>query len=106
MAYAFTTHISTERSIAGVQGGQNQRDIEPAVDWPILSTQQLISTESGQPPDTQANGGNGSTDPSPIQRGNIKQRWRQVRSLDEIDNVYDLGFWDNFLDALPELSRS
>lgn len=79
----------SERSLEGAQGGQNQANIEPMVDWPVSSTQQLISTENGQAPEAE------------IQKNTVKQGWRQVRSLDEVDNIYDLGFWDNVLDALP-----
>lgn len=97
----------TERSLDSVQGGQNESHIEPVVNWPVSSTQQLISTENGQPPETQASSGksgdsgNGSTHHVPVKRNKKEQRWIQVRSLDGIENIYDLGFWDNVLDALP-----
>lgn len=93
----------TERNLNDVRGGQNETDTEPIVDWPVLSTQQLTSTENGQSPETQAKGGdsgNGSTKTLYINEDNIGHQWRQVRSLHEIDNIYDLGFWDNILDAL------
>lgn len=91
----------TERSINVIQGGQKQGSTEPMVDWPISSTQQLISTENGQPPDAEVNGSSVSARSSPIKRNTVKQRWRQIQSLDEVDNIYDLGFWDNVLDVLP-----
>lgn len=28
------------------------------------------------------------------------RRWTQVRSLNEIENIYDLGFWDNLKDVI------
>ncbi|EHA19441.1 hypothetical protein ASPNIDRAFT_134044, partial [Aspergillus niger ATCC 1015] len=55
--------------------------------WPVSSDQVLILTD-GEPPKE------GNKD-APIDR-----RWIQVQSMKEIDNIYDLGFWDNLRHVL------
>ncbi|KAL9138739.1 MAG: hypothetical protein Q9175_000005 [Cornicularia normoerica] len=68
-------------------------DIEPFVDWPISSTQQLVRSNNGEPPEARAVWSRNNT-----ATGNI--RWRRVSGLHEVHNLYDLGFWDNFIDIL------
>ncbi|KAL9099472.1 MAG: hypothetical protein Q9163_005035 [Psora crenata] len=60
--------------------------IEPTVDWPICITREFISR--------------------PDSKGQLKEvptthAWRRVENLKQIENLYDLGFWNNFLDILP-----
>ncbi|ROW03647.1 hypothetical protein VPNG_07153 [Cytospora leucostoma] len=58
--------------------------LEPAwTGWPAETGQILVRTESGDPPrsDSQNHPGVGE--------------WERVRSLRSVDNLYDLGFWDN-----------
>ncbi|OJJ45482.1 hypothetical protein ASPZODRAFT_153132 [Penicilliopsis zonata CBS 506.65] len=75
------------------------RDDHPT--WPMTSDQIILVTD-GQPP---ADGFMLSSRSNYIvqqegQRGPIDPRWRCVRSLREVDNIYDLGFWDNLREAL------
>ena len=74
---------------------QDARDtkIEPFVDWPISSRQQLFRNEDGVPQRPWMNG----HDKSPFG----KDTFRRVKGLDEIENLYDLGFWDNLKDMAP-----
>lgn len=90
----------SERSTVGDDMIERNLEIEPLVDWPISSTQQLVSSEDGQPPANLAN--QPSVHGRPLSKGNAaeKLKWRQIQSLDEIDNIYDLGFWDNLMDVL------
>ena len=83
-----------ERSI-----GSCQRDAEadPLVDWPISSTQQLVSTQDGQLPNSYQQG----VDIGGAETAMRSPQWRRLKSLEEVDNLYDLGFWENFLDTLP-----
>ncbi|KAL8786655.1 MAG: hypothetical protein Q9213_002684 [Squamulea squamosa] len=60
---------------------------EPYVDWPIHSNQRLFNSEDGPSPDT----------PPDIDR--ITGNWKRVHGLYEIENLYDLGFWDNLKDV-------
>ena len=72
--------------------------------WPGNSEQILILTD-GDPPtegdlelllsnNNVQNGQNGHAD------GPVDRRWTRVRSMKEVDNIYDLGFWDNLRDAV------
>lgn len=68
-------------------------EVEPFVDWPISSTQQLVRSNDGEPPEARAIWPRNNT-----ATGNV--RWRRVTGLHEVHNLYDLGFWDNFMDVL------
>jgi palmitoyltransferase len=68
--------------------------------WPMSSDQVLVLTE-GEAPRV---GFVFSPDSNEINQPNvgeapIDQRWIAVRSMSEIDNIYDLGFWDNLRHA-------
>lgn len=94
----------SERPTACHDGGQTDQVAEPFVDWPISSTQQLVSSDDGQAPEDPAI--SPGTHVGASLRNNIseKPRWRRVQGLDEIDNIYDLGFWDNLMDVLATQS--
>ena len=83
----FKTKMSMEK--------QNARDtsIEPFVDWPISSAQQLLRSEDGALQRPWMNG----HDTSPFGH----KPMRRVKGLDEIDNLYDLGFLGNLKDMAP-----
>lgn len=89
----------SERSTVDDDLTERNLAIEPLVDWPISSTQQLVSSEDGQPPVNLAD--HASVHGRPLSKGNAveKLHWRQIQSLNEIDNIYDLGFWDNLMDV-------
>lgn len=53
--------------------------------WPVESVQVLVRTDDGSPP---------SAD-DPLGVGD----WERVWSLRDIENLYDLGFWDNLVDV-------
>lgn len=80
--------FKTKRSMAQ----QDARDttIEPFVDWPISSTQQLIRTEDRALQRPLPNGHENSL----FGKGAL----RRVKGLEEVDNLYDLGFWGNLRD--------
>ncbi|KAI4765093.1 zf-DHHC-domain-containing protein [Aureobasidium sp. EXF-3400] len=63
-------------------GGQVEDSEEPEeeyVPWPKHSDQILVSTTDGKAPTGQ------------------EQLWERCTSLDMVDNIYDLGFWHNFV---------
>lgn len=76
---------------------KNRREfhVKPDVDWPIHSHQRLHRSEDGRPP-VSGQQGNGST--TRLDAG--ASYWKLVNGLYEIDNLYDLGFWDNLKDVL------
>ncbi|KAK5136748.1 hypothetical protein LTR08_002044 [Meristemomyces frigidus] len=55
---------------------------EPQVRWPISSAQVIVRTNDGRPP-----------------RGQ-ETLWTQIWSLSDVDNLYDLGGWDNLMEVL------
>jgi palmitoyltransferase ZDHHC4 len=73
----------------------------PKTTWPGKSDQILILTE-GEPPrvgfmlDTMSN----STAQPEDENTPIDDRWERVRSIRDIENIYDLGFLGNLYDAL------
>ncbi|GKZ68749.1 copper transport protein [Aspergillus niger] len=69
--------------------------------WPVSSDQVLILTD-GEPPKEGcllSQHSNEITQPS-NKDAPIDRRWIQVQSMKEIDNIYDLGFWDNLRHVL------
>lgn len=64
---------------------------EPNTSWPVSSTQIIIKTPNGKPPGVDA-----SEDLDDDEHVQWKRCWR----LAEVDNIYDLGFWDNLTEVL------
>jgi hypothetical protein len=64
---------------------------EPPTTWPLESRHILIRTASGQPPRTL---------PSRIRSVAKEDSFERVWNLAAVENVYDLGFWDNLREAL------
>ncbi|KAK0120209.1 palmitoyltransferase swf1 [Cadophora gregata] len=76
--YAFKRSLATDR--------QKDERIEPAwTRWPVESQQVVLRTEDGQPP----------RGPGAIGIG----EWERVWKLADVENLYDLGFWDNLADV-------
>ncbi|KAK3073645.1 palmitoyltransferase swf1 [Teratosphaeriaceae sp. CCFEE 6253] len=55
---------------------------EVKVDWPVHSDQMVVRTNDGKPPIGQ------------------EVLWTRIWSLDEVENMYDLGGWENFLEVM------
>jgi palmitoyltransferase len=64
---------------------------EPPTTWPLQSRHILIRTLNGQPPQSL---------PSRIRSVADQDSFERVENLSAVENVYDLGFWDNFLEAM------
>lgn len=93
--------FKSERHAKDHVGNRLNPEIEPLVDWPVSSNQRLVRCEDGKSPDSQIDSReNGAVSP---ERGAFehKSRWKRLQDLHEVDNLYDLGFWDNFADAMP-----
>lgn len=75
--------------------GQNPRQ-----SWPVSSDQILVVTD-GQPPAEGYMLSSRSNDVVQPEEPDapVDSRWVRVRSMREVDNIYDLGFWDNCRDA-------
>lgn len=62
--------------------------IEPAwTRWPLETVQIVVRTENGRPPRSDI--------PSIPGVG----EWERVWKLRDVENLYDLGFWDNLMDV-------
>lgn len=70
---------------------EEDQEEEPRTTWPLESRHILIRTMNGQPPQNL---------PSRIRSVAKEDSFERVYSLSAVENVYDLGFWDNFLEAL------
>lgn len=57
----------------------------PWTRWPVDAVQVLVRTEDGTPPPASAGVGVGE--------------WERVWRLSDVENLYDLGFWDNLVDV-------
>lgn len=90
----------SERTRAITSDREEISESEPPVDWPVSSTQKLVSSEDGQPPDTTIDPTFSHVLSSATYSPERIQRWSRVDSLADVDNLYDLGFWDNFMDVL------
>ncbi|ORY61396.1 DHHC palmitoyltransferase-domain-containing protein [Pseudomassariella vexata] len=53
--------------------------------WPVESVQSLVRTEDGRPPPNNEGPGIGE--------------WERVWNLKDVENLYDLGVWDNMVDV-------
>ena len=82
--------FKTGKSQQLTNGGHTDAVEEPVVTWPISSNQKLIRFEP-----TRSEAGNKPLS-SPGSDGLEK-----VKGLDEVHNLYDLGFWDNLRDMMP-----
>lgn len=74
------------------EGRQNGMEVEPKVRWPVSSNQQLLNRVHQQPVAASED------------LGLQQQGWSRVHSLREVENIYDLGFWDNLKDIFHESS--
>ena len=90
----------SERTSASSVTTQDNADIGPHVDWPISSMQILVTSPDGRPPRDGAEGIKGHAETPLKIVSRVEKPWRQVQSLDEIDNLYDLGFCDNLKDVI------
>ncbi|KAH9907207.1 DHHC palmitoyltransferase-domain-containing protein [Xylariomycetidae sp. FL2044] len=57
----------------------------PWTRWPVEPAQVLVRTEDGTPPDPASGPGVGD--------------WERVWKLRNVENLYDIGFWDNLVDV-------
>ncbi|PYH98800.1 hypothetical protein BO71DRAFT_315565 [Aspergillus ellipticus CBS 707.79] len=68
----------------------------PQSSWPVSSDQVLVITDGESPRRGFLLSPQSSEIRQPSDReAPIDQRWVQVRSMREIDNIYDLGLWNN-----------
>lgn len=78
-------------------------DVEPddrIVQWPleVRAKWWMVRTRDGEQPTFKQAGSQiqDDTEPSDVP----DQRWQRVRTMREVDNLYDRGFWTNFVDGM------
>lgn len=76
--YAFKRTLPLDRV-------KDPRHEAPWTRWPVESVQVLVRTEDGTPPASNSGMGVGE--------------WERVWRLRDVENLYDLGFWDNLVDV-------
>ncbi|ODH29207.1 hypothetical protein ACO22_03795 [Paracoccidioides brasiliensis] len=76
--------------------------VEPDIPWPINTDHTLIFTSDGSPPRVGFSlDGECTSITQPGKLGTAPDpRWRRVQRLEDVVNVYDLGFWSNLREAL------
>ena len=85
------------------QARERDFEIEPMVSWPVTSDQCLLRSEQGLSSAALAaddQGGLGNSDGSLEESDKPGTTWRRVHGIHEIDNIYDLGFWDNLQETM------
>lgn len=65
--------------------------VEPLTTWPLQSRHILVRTMDGQPPQNL---------PKHLKDVVQEKSWKRCWKLGQVENVYDLGFWDNFAEAM------
>ncbi|KAH8601403.1 DHHC palmitoyltransferase-domain-containing protein [Bisporella sp. PMI_857] len=68
------------------EGRQKDARSEPvSIRWPVESEQVMLRTDTGMPPPPEETIGTGE--------------WVRIWKLADVENLYDLGFWDNLKDV-------
>lgn len=87
-------------SEGGPQGSRREEtnpEVEPRVDWPKSCNQRLMTFMDGRAPgpepDVQVDNGG-------FESSGSTTRFRRVSGLHKVENIYDLGFWENLRDVL------
>ena len=73
-----------------------EAEAEPFNDWPVSSSQRLFRSEDGKSPPSSKAQNISSLAPGVSQ---LSPLWEPVHGLHEVQNLYDLGFWDNLKDV-------
>ena len=76
--FAFKRALAADRQ-------KNERYEAAWTSWPCDSQQILLRTDDGTPPGLVDDTGVG--------------QWERVWKLRDVENLYDLGFWDNLMDV-------
>lgn len=70
--------------------------------WPV-SSDQLLGWTDGSPPAKGSSLVPGSNDiRQPENQDAVDPRWVRLRSMKDVDNIYDLGFWNNLLEVFNQ----
>ncbi|KAF2279746.1 zf-DHHC-domain-containing protein [Westerdykella ornata] len=80
-----------ERGVYGKKEEEKEDPAEPRTSWPLESRHVLIRTLNGQPP---------TRLPERIRCVADEDSFERVWNIGAVENVYDLGFWDNLMEAL------
>jgi palmitoyltransferase ZDHHC4 len=87
-----------------VVGWEEREREEKRAKWPIMGKWVVVVTRNGEMPHTEGrgqaqNGHVGAVGAVGPGREDVDPTWEKVTSLAEVENVYDLGFWENLRDV-------
>jgi hypothetical protein len=85
----FDSASASSPSMDGADDYYSEESFES--EWPQRSRQFLIRTNDGQPPK--------NIQPQ-IADLIVQDSWRRTWNLGDVENIYDLGFWGNLMEAL------
>jgi palmitoyltransferase len=93
--------FKAKRSLIYGTRAEGNSPAEPNIAWPVDCDQTLIFT-NGDPPKIgyQLTRESKSIIQPDDPNATVDPRWTRVRNLNEVVNVYDLGFWRNLRDGL------
>ena len=81
-----------------VVGWEEREREERRAQWPVRGEWVVVVTRDGElPGSTRRQGQNGPAADASVGQGG--PTWEKVTSLAQVENVYDLGFWDNLRDV-------
>ena len=85
-----STHAQAGRSARSSSETQPEKE-EPPTSWPLESRHILVRTRDGQPPKT-----------LPIRVKSVAKEgsFERIWHIAAVENVYDLGLWDNIMEML------
>lgn len=90
--------FQSRRQAGNTDGRSPSSEVKAVANWPTSNDQWLIRCEDGQPPGDEVDI---HASPTSARLVPPKPRWKRLQSLNEVDNLYDLGFWRNLADIMP-----
>ena len=87
--------------VVGVEERESEEERRVRAGWPVRGSWVVAVLRPGETPNGRQGGRKGgSMGENGYAGGDVDPIWERVTSLADVENVYDLGFWDNMRDAL------
>ena len=80
--------------VVGLEEREREEKRSP---WPVVGKWVVVVTRDGEMPRKRQKGQNGHVATGAAGYGD--PTWEKVTSLAEVENIYDLGFWENLRDV-------
>ena len=92
------TVFKSENPSSEIMDSTRNEEYEPHAAWPASSQQVIEICEDGNMPQVSHGYKMKKSDAQGLESA---PRWKEVEGLHQVENLYDLGFWDNLRDVLP-----